>query len=67
MFLNLAETPGQVGGFVPGVLFPLLLVWAIAFIILFAGVKRGIELANRIFIPTLCRRVSYCRYSGSYT
>ncbi|MEK3937512.1 sodium-dependent transporter [Sporosarcina sp. FSL W7-1349] len=51
--LNLAETPGQAGGFVPGVLFPLLLVWIIAFIILFAGVKRGIELANRIFIPTL--------------
>lgn len=52
--LNLAETPGQAGGFVPGVLFPLILVWVIAFIILFAGVKRGIELANRIFIPTLC-------------
>ena len=51
--LNLAETPGQVGGFVPGVVFPLALVWAIAFIILLAGVKRGIELANRIFIPTL--------------
>ncbi len=51
--LNLAETPGQVGGFVPGVVFPLLLVWAIAFIILLAGVQRGIELANRIFIPTL--------------
>ncbi|WP_438312345.1 sodium-dependent transporter [Sporosarcina sp. FA9] len=52
--LNLAETPGQAGGFVPGVLFPLLLVWALAFIILFAGVQKGIELANRIFIPTLC-------------
>ncbi|MFS0576528.1 sodium-dependent transporter [Sporosarcina sp. 179-K 3D1 HS] len=51
--LNLAETPGQAGGFVPGILIPLLLVWVIAFIILFAGVKRGIELANRIFIPTL--------------
>ncbi|MCZ2260464.1 sodium-dependent transporter [Sporosarcina sp. G11-34] len=51
--LNLAETPGQIGGFVPGVVFPLLLVWAIAFVILIAGVKRGIELANRIFIPTL--------------
>lgn len=52
--LNLAEVPGQVGGYVPGVLFPLLLVWVIAFIILFAGVQKGIELANRIFIPTLC-------------
>lgn len=51
--LNLAETPGQIGGYVPGVLLPLLGVWIIAFIILFAGVKRGIELANRIFIPTL--------------
>lgn len=51
--LNLAETPGQAGGLVPGVVFPLLLVWAIAFVILFAGVKRGIELASRIFIPTL--------------
>jgi neurotransmitter:Na+ symporter, NSS family len=51
--LKIAETPGDVGGYVPGVLLPLLLVWAIAFIILFAGVKRGIELANRIFIPTL--------------
>src|SRR5699024_10729381 len=47
------DNPGEVGGYVPGVLIPLLVVWAIAFIILFAGVKRGIELANRIFIPTL--------------
>lgn len=51
--LKVAETPGSVGGYVPGVLIPLLVVWAIAFIILFAGVKKGIELANRIFIPTL--------------
>ena len=52
--LRLADNPGDVGGYVPGVLLPLLLVWIIAFIILFAGVKRGIELANRIFIPMLC-------------
>lgn len=51
--LNLADTPGDVGGFVPGVLFPLLLVWVLVFIILLAGVQRGIELANRIFIPML--------------
>lgn len=51
--LKLADTPGQLGGYVPGVLLPLLAVWAIAFIILFAGVQRGIELASRIFIPTL--------------
>lgn len=51
--LNIADNPGEVGGFVPGVLWPLLLVWALTFVILLAGVKRGIELANRIFIPTL--------------
>lgn len=51
--LKLADNPGDVGGYVPGVLLPLMLVWVVAFIILFAGVKRGIELANRIFIPTL--------------
>lgn len=51
--LKLGDTPGAVGGLVPGVAIPLLLVWAITFIILFAGVKKGIELANKIFIPTL--------------
>ncbi|MET3576356.1 sodium-dependent transporter [Bhargavaea ullalensis] len=51
--LNLADTPGQTAGFVPGVLIPLILVWVIVFGILFAGVKKGIEMANRIFIPTL--------------
>ncbi|AYC29973.1 sodium-dependent transporter [Paenisporosarcina cavernae] len=52
-FLKLDVTPGETGGLVPGVLIPLILVWIIAIGILVAGVKRGIELANRIFIPTL--------------
>ena len=45
--------PGKIGSLVPGVFFPLVIIWIIAFIILFKGVKRGIELANRIFIPAL--------------
>lgn len=44
---------GQVGSLVPGVFIPLVIVWVIALGILFKGVKRGIELANRIFIPAL--------------
>ncbi|WP_100013231.1 sodium-dependent transporter [Lentibacillus sediminis] len=44
---------GQFGGFVPSVLIPLIFVWAIVFGILFAGVRKGIEIANRIFIPAL--------------
>ncbi|APH03797.1 sodium-dependent transporter [Bacillus weihaiensis] len=52
-YLQLAETPGQFGGIVPGVFIPLVLVWAVTLGVLFAGVKKGIEVANKIFIPAL--------------
>ncbi|MUK90002.1 sodium-dependent transporter [Ornithinibacillus sp. L9] len=52
-YLNLTVDPGQTGSFVPGVLIPLILVWAIVLGVLFKGVKKGIEVANRIFIPAL--------------
>ncbi|MBE4907400.1 sodium-dependent transporter [Bacillus luteolus] len=52
-YLKLAEAPGQVGGIVPGVFIPLILVWLITLGVLFKGVKKGIEVANKIFIPTL--------------
>jgi neurotransmitter:Na+ symporter, NSS family len=45
--------PGQVGSLVPSVFFPLIIVWVIALGILFKGVKKGIEVANKIFIPAL--------------
>ncbi len=48
-----AVSPGETGGIVWGILIPLAVVWAITLGILLAGVKRGIEMANRIFIPTL--------------
>lgn len=51
-YLQLAA-PGELGGFVPGVLIPLVIVWVIVLGILFAGVKKGIEIANRIFLPLL--------------
>ncbi|HLR09479.1 MAG TPA: sodium-dependent transporter [Bacillota bacterium] len=52
-YLNRTVDPGQAGSFVPSVLIPLILVWIIVLFILFRGVKKGIEMANRIFIPTL--------------
>ncbi|TDL32467.1 sodium-dependent transporter [Jeotgalibacillus sp. S-D1] len=52
-FLQLGETPGETGGIVWGVFLPLILVWVITLGILLKGVKKGIEIANRIFIPTL--------------
>ncbi|MCP3028258.1 sodium-dependent transporter [Halobacillus sp. A5] len=52
-YLNLSVDPGQAGSLVPGVLIPLIAVWVITLGILFKGVKKGIEVANRIFIPAL--------------
>lgn len=51
-YLDLAD-PGQIGSLVPGVLIPLIIVWIVVLGILFKGVKKGIEVANRIFIPAL--------------
>ncbi|RSL34125.1 sodium-dependent transporter [Salibacterium salarium] len=48
-----ATDPGQFGGLVPGILIPLIIVWLVTLGVLFRGVKKGIEMANRIFIPTL--------------
>lgn len=52
-YLKLAETPGQFGGIVPGVFIPLLIVWLVALFILYSGVRKGIEAANKIMLPAL--------------
>ncbi|WP_019672950.1 sodium-dependent transporter [Psychrobacter lutiphocae] len=38
---------------VPHLFIGLVIVWAIALLILYGGVKRGLEIANKIFIPLL--------------
>ena len=48
-----ASEPGVVGSIVPSVFWPLVIVWIIVLAILFKGVKRGIEIANKVMIPTL--------------
>ena len=40
-------------GFVPTLFFGLVIVWAIVMFILYGGVRRGVELANKIFMPLL--------------
>lgn len=52
-YLKRTVDPGEIGSLVPGVLIPLILVWVITLGVLFKGVKKGIEIANRIFIPAL--------------
>jgi neurotransmitter:Na+ symporter, NSS family len=48
-----AGDPGTLGAFRPGVVVPLVALWLVALVIVGGGVRRGIELANRIFIPLL--------------
>lgn len=40
-------------GFVPVLFFGLLVVWAVVMLILYGGVKKGVELSNKIFMPML--------------
>ncbi|GAA2501729.1 sodium-dependent transporter [Streptomyces gobitricini] len=52
-FLETSATPGVISSYVPGVLWPLIAVWVVVLAILAFGVRRGIERANKIFIPLL--------------
>ncbi|EFE77067.1 sodium-dependent transporter [Streptomyces filamentosus NRRL 15998] len=52
-FLRAPDTPGFLDGFVPGVFWPLVFVWVVVLGILAFGIRRGIERANKIFIPLL--------------
>lgn len=52
-FLQVAESPGVGLDVVPGVLLPLVLCWVVTIAILALGVRKGVERANVVFIPTL--------------
>ncbi len=52
-FLKISSSPLSLGGMNWPVLAALAAVWGIMWYILFSGVSKGIELANKIFMPTL--------------
>jgi len=52
-FLGLTDGPFQLGGFRGVILITTIAAWLISFVVLFAGVKAGIEKANKIFMPLL--------------
>lgn len=52
-YLHVADTPSVGFDYVPGVLIPLVGVWVVTLVVLAGGVKRGIERANLVMIPTL--------------
>src|SRR5699024_12344011 len=51
-YLHLTD-PGKIGDLVPGVFVPLIITWIIVLGVLMAGVKKGIERANKILLPLL--------------
>ena len=52
-FLQVSDAPGLVSGFVGGVAWPLIAVWVVVLTVLALGVRKGIEKANKVFIPLL--------------
>lgn len=52
-FLQLSEGPLQVGDVRAPILFSLIAVWGICWVIVFFGVQKGLERANKIFMPLL--------------
>lgn len=52
-FLQLSSSPGEIGGIVPAVAIGALLMWFVNWIIVVFGVQRGLERANKVFIPAL--------------
>ncbi|MPY80923.1 MAG: sodium-dependent transporter [Actinophytocola sp.] len=52
-FLQTADSPGMVSSYVAGVAWPLVGVWVVTLGIIAFGIRRGVETANKIFIPLL--------------
>lgn len=48
-----ASDPGVNNGIVPGIFWPLIIVWAAAALVMALGIAKGIERANKVFIPLL--------------
>jgi len=52
-YLMVSENPFSLGDLRTPILFSLLLVWLATWLILFKGVQKGLERANKIFMPLL--------------
>jgi NSS family neurotransmitter:Na+ symporter len=52
-FLSLSEGPSDIGGIRKPIFLGLSVVWFLNWLIAYRGVQKGIELANRIFMPML--------------
>lgn len=52
-FLKVSDSPSELGEIRTPILYGLVVVWFINWFVVFRGVRKGIELANKIFMPIL--------------
>jgi NSS family neurotransmitter:Na+ symporter len=52
-FLSVSEGPSSIGNVRTPILAGLIIVWFLNWLIIYRGVQRGLELANKIFMPLL--------------
>ncbi len=52
-FLAMSDAPSDIGNVRSPILIGLIVVWFLNWLIIYRGIQKGIELANRIFMPTL--------------
>ncbi len=52
-FLGLTSGPGEIGDIRTPIMMSLIIIWAINWVIVYFGVEKGIERANKILIPAL--------------
>ncbi len=52
-FLALSSSPSHIGQIRTPILLGLIIVWFLNWLIIYRGVQRGVELANKIFMPVL--------------
>ncbi len=52
-FLKISSGPGEIGDIISPIVLGLIGVWAFSWLIVFFGVQKGVERANKIFMPLL--------------
>jgi len=52
-FLAMSEKPSEIGQIRTPILLGLIIVWFLNWLIIYRGVQKGVELANKIFMPLL--------------
>jgi len=53
VFLDISKSPSQIGEIRTPILFGLVFIWFFNWLIVYRGVQKGLELANKIFMPLL--------------